>query len=85
MRKFFSWLKRHIVGVIVGSIAGGIVGAIVGGIVGLIFFGVGGSIAVALVLFEIGSIIGGLIGVRIRHLSQRRGTRPSLVEKGQPE
>ena len=66
MGRLFSWLKRLIVGSVVGSIVGGIVGAIVGVIVGFIFFGVGGSIAIALVLFEVGSIIGGITGAWIR-------------------
>ena len=75
MGTLFSWLKRHLVGLlvgsIVGSIAGGIVGIIVGVIVGLIFFDGGASIAVALVLMEIGHVIGAVIGVRIRHRSHR--------------
>ena len=66
MGRLFSWLKRLIVGSVVGSIVGGIVGAIVGVIVGFIFFGVGGTIAVALVLFEVGSIIGGVTAAWIR-------------------
>ena len=74
MGKLFSWLKRNmlrlIVGSIVGSIIGGTVGAIVGAIVGLVFFGGGATIAVVLVFFEIGNVIGGLIGAWIRRRSQ---------------
>ncbi len=67
MGSLFSWLKRNIVGLVVGSIAGGIVGITVGAIVGFIFFDGAASIAVALVFMEIGHIIGAVIGARIRH------------------
>ena len=75
MDKLLSWLKRNllrlVVGSIVGSIVGGIFGAIVGAIVGFVFFGGGATIAVVLVLMEIGSVTGGLIGAWIRRRSQR--------------
>ena len=75
MGKLFSWLKRNIlrliVGSVVGSIIGGIGGVIVGVIVGLIFFDGGASIAVVLVFVEIGNVIGGVTGATIRRRSQR--------------
>ena len=82
MGKLFSWLKRNmlrlIVGSIVGSIIGGIVGAIVGAIVGLVFFGGGATIAVVLVFFEIGNVTCD-ISIRVRG-NVRQSGRPDSVE-----